>query len=59
MNVAEAFRVTGRLGRYKDIAWFVAKYGRAEFVTRAFSGSETRSADATAAEAFARSAPPS
>lgn len=54
MNVAEAFRVTGRLGRYKDIAWFVAKYGRAEFVTRAFSGNEMGSADATAAEAFAK-----
>ena len=54
MNVAEAFSVTGRLGRYKDIAWFVAKYGRAEFVTRAFSGNEMGSADATAAEAFAK-----
>jgi predicted unusual protein kinase regulating ubiquinone biosynthesis (AarF/ABC1/UbiB family) len=30
--------VTGRLGRYKDIAWFVAKYGRAEFVTKALNG---------------------
>jgi ubiquinone biosynthesis protein len=46
--------VTGRLGRYRDIAWFVAKYGRAEFVTRALNGEETPSADPTAAEAFAR-----
>src|SRR5215471_12186200 len=23
--------MTGRLGRYKDLAWFVAKYGRADF----------------------------
>jgi predicted unusual protein kinase regulating ubiquinone biosynthesis (AarF/ABC1/UbiB family) len=46
--------VTGRLGRYKDIAWFVAKYGRAEFVTRALNGEDTPSADPAAAEAFAR-----
>jgi ubiquinone biosynthesis protein len=47
--------VTGRLGRYKDIAWFVAKYGRAEFVTRALNGEDTPpSADPGAAEAFAR-----
>jgi ubiquinone biosynthesis protein len=46
--------VTGRLGRYKDIAWFVAKYGRAEFVTRALSGDETSTADPAAADAFAK-----
>jgi len=46
--------VTGRLGRYKDIAWFVAKYGRAEFVTKALNGEGTPTADRTAAEAFAR-----
>jgi predicted unusual protein kinase regulating ubiquinone biosynthesis (AarF/ABC1/UbiB family) len=46
--------VTGRLGRYKDIAWFAAKYGRAEFVTRALNGEETAVADPGAAEAFAR-----
>jgi predicted unusual protein kinase regulating ubiquinone biosynthesis (AarF/ABC1/UbiB family) len=46
--------VSGRLGRYKDIAWFVAKYGRAEFVTRALNGEDTPSADPRAAEAFAR-----
>jgi predicted unusual protein kinase regulating ubiquinone biosynthesis (AarF/ABC1/UbiB family) len=46
--------VTGRLGRYKDIAWFVAKYGRVEFVTRALSGEETAPADPAAAEAFAK-----
>jgi predicted unusual protein kinase regulating ubiquinone biosynthesis (AarF/ABC1/UbiB family) len=46
--------VTGRLGRYKDIAWFVAKYGRAEFVTRALNGDEAPPADRAAADAFAR-----
>jgi predicted unusual protein kinase regulating ubiquinone biosynthesis (AarF/ABC1/UbiB family) len=46
--------VTGRLGRYKDIAWFVAKYGRAEFVTRALNGEDAPSADPAAAVAFAR-----
>jgi ubiquinone biosynthesis protein len=46
--------VTGRIGRYKDIAWFVAKYGRAEFVTKALNGEDTPTADPTAAEAFAR-----
>ena len=46
--------MTGRLGRYKDIAWFVAKYGRAEFVTRALSGEETAPADPAAAKAFAK-----
>jgi predicted unusual protein kinase regulating ubiquinone biosynthesis (AarF/ABC1/UbiB family) len=48
------FDVTGRLGRYKDIAWFVAKYGRAEFVTKALNGQDTPTANPTAAEAFAR-----
>ena len=46
--------MTGRLGRYKDIAWFVAKYGRAEFVTKALNGNETPTADPAAANAFAR-----
>ena len=32
--------MSGRLGRYKDLAWFVAKYGRAEFVTNALNGVE-------------------
>ena len=53
-NVAEALNVTGRLGRYKDIAWFVAKYGRAEFVTKALNGDDTPTGDRAAAEAFAR-----
>ena len=44
----------GRLGRYGDIAWFVAKYGRAEFVTRALNGADTPSADPADAETFAR-----
>ena len=46
--------MTGRLGRYKDIAWFVAKYGRAEFVTKALNGEDTPTAAPDAAEAFAR-----
>jgi len=46
--------MTGRLGRYKDLAWFVAKYGRADFVTRALHGEEASSADPAAAEAFAK-----
>ena len=46
--------MTGRLGSYKDIAWFVAKYGRAEFVTRALNGEDAPSADRPAADAFAR-----
>jgi len=46
--------VTGRLGRYKDIAWFVAKYGRADFVTKAINGEDAPTADRAAAEAFAR-----
>ena len=46
--------MTGRLGRYKDIAWFVAKYGRAQFVTRALNGEDAPSADRAAAESFAR-----
>jgi len=48
------FHVTGRLGRYKDIAWFVAKYGRADFVTKAINGEDAPTADRAAAEAFAR-----
>jgi ubiquinone biosynthesis protein len=46
--------VTGRLGHYRDIAWFVAKYGRAEFVTRALHGADTPSADPAGAETFVR-----
>ena len=46
--------MTGRLGRYKDIAWFVAKYGRAEFVTKALNGEDKPTAAPDAAEAFAR-----
>jgi ubiquinone biosynthesis protein len=46
--------VTGRLGRYKDIAWFVAKYGRADFVTSALNGERTASANPSAAAAFAK-----
>src|SRR5882672_905700 len=45
--------MSGRLGRYKDLAWFVAKYGRADFVRRALNGEETTVADPDAAEAFA------
>jgi len=46
--------MNGRLGRYKDLAWFVAKYGRADFVSKAFHGEESGSADPAGAEAFAR-----
>src|ERR1041385_6289199 len=46
--------MTGRLGRYKDLAWFVAKYGRADFVTRALHGENVSSSDPTAAETFAK-----
>jgi ubiquinone biosynthesis protein len=46
--------VIGRLGRYGDIAWFVTKYGRAEFVTRALNGADTPSADPADADTFAR-----
>src|ERR1044071_4913731 len=46
--------MTGRLGRSKDLAWFVAKYGRADFVTRALHGEHVSSSDPTAAEAFAK-----
>jgi len=45
--------MNGRLGRYKDLAWFVAKYGRADFVTRALNGETASSSDASAAEEFA------
>ncbi|HXD21350.1 MAG TPA: AarF/UbiB family protein [Vicinamibacterales bacterium] len=46
--------MNGRLGRYKDLAWFVAKYGRADFVSKALHGEEAGSADPAGAEAFAR-----
>jgi predicted unusual protein kinase regulating ubiquinone biosynthesis (AarF/ABC1/UbiB family) len=44
--------MTGRLARYRDLAWFVAKYGRAELVTHALHG-DTSSADPATADAFA------
>jgi len=49
--------MSGRLGRYKDLAWFVAKYGRADFVNKALHGEDAGSADpasADAAEAFVK-----
>jgi len=46
--------MNGRLGRFKDFAWFAAKYGRADFVTRALNGEEAGSSDPKAAEAFAK-----
>ena len=46
--------MTGRLGRYRDIAWFAAKYGRAEFVTRALNGENAPFVDPSDAETFAR-----
>jgi predicted unusual protein kinase regulating ubiquinone biosynthesis (AarF/ABC1/UbiB family) len=43
-----------RLSRYKEFARFVAKYGRAEFVTQAAAGSAVETAgDAAEAQAFA------
>ena len=46
--------MTSRLGRYKDLAWFVAKYGRADFVTRALHGEEVDTSDPVeAARTFA------
>jgi predicted unusual protein kinase regulating ubiquinone biosynthesis (AarF/ABC1/UbiB family) len=46
--------MSGRLGRYKDLAWFVAKYGRADFVTKPVNGEEAASSDPIAAAAFAK-----
>ncbi|HEY3161465.1 MAG TPA: AarF/UbiB family protein [Vicinamibacterales bacterium] len=46
--------MNGRLGRYKDLAWFVTKYGRADFVSKALHGEESASADPAAADAFAK-----
>src|ERR1044071_5703061 len=46
--------MTGRLGRSKDLAWFVAKYGRADFVTRALHGEHVSSSDPTASDAFVK-----
>jgi predicted unusual protein kinase regulating ubiquinone biosynthesis (AarF/ABC1/UbiB family) len=46
-----------RLSRYKDLAWFVAKYGRADFVAQAGIeplGDDERPGSAPEAEAFAR-----
>ncbi len=45
--------MSGRLTRYKDFAWFVAKYGRADFVTKAMAGDAAAASDPAAAEAFA------
>lgn len=45
--------MSGRLARYKDFAWFVAKYGRADFVTKAMAGDDAAASDPAAAEAFA------
>jgi len=46
--------MSGRLGRYTDLAWFAAKYGRADFFTRALNGGEHRpGADAASAREFA------
>jgi predicted unusual protein kinase regulating ubiquinone biosynthesis (AarF/ABC1/UbiB family) len=45
--------MTGRLGRYRDLAWFIAKHGRAEFVSLALTA-EAGSSDSVAAETFAR-----
>ena len=45
--------MSGRLGRYKDFAWFVAKYGRADFVTKAVAGDDAAASDPAVAEAFA------
>ena len=56
-SLAMATTAKGRLSRYRDIAWFLAKYGRSDFLNH--GGIETAVADdfaATArnAEAFAR-----
>ena len=53
LKVAQVSGMNGRLGRYKDFAWFAAKYGRADFVSNALHGEESPSADPSAAEAFA------
>jgi len=53
LKVAQVLGMNGRLGRYKDFAWFAAKYGRADFVSNALHGEESASADPSAAEAFA------
>jgi len=53
LKVAQVSGMNGRLGRYKDFAWFAAKYGRADFVSNALHGEESPSADPAAAEAFA------
>ena len=53
LKVAQVSGMNGRLGRYKDFAWFAAKYGRADFVSNALHGEESASADPSAAEAFA------
>ena len=53
LKVAQVSGMNGRLGRYKDFAWFAAKYGRADFVSNALHGEESPSADPAGAEAFA------
>jgi predicted unusual protein kinase regulating ubiquinone biosynthesis (AarF/ABC1/UbiB family) len=54
VKVAQVSGMNGRLGRYKDLAWFVTKYGRADFVSKALHGEESASADPAAADAFAK-----
>ena len=44
--------MSGRLARYKDFAWFVAKYGRADFVTKAMAGNDAAVSDPAAAGGF-------
>jgi predicted unusual protein kinase regulating ubiquinone biosynthesis (AarF/ABC1/UbiB family) len=46
--------MSGRLGRYKDLAWFVAKYGRADFVTKPIDAADPDAAETASAEAFAK-----
>src|SRR6188474_3769469 len=41
------------LSRYREFARFVAKYARAEFVTRAANGSHEKTGDVAEAQAFA------
>jgi len=50
-------KTRGRLSRYKDLAWFLAKYGRADFLTHAGIEreiDEERAVDADTADALAR-----
>jgi ubiquinone biosynthesis protein len=50
-------RARGRLSRYKDIAWFLAKYGRADFLSHAgleAAADEERAEAAASADALVR-----